>query len=86
MGFRGNMKRRLAKANDLGATYALILGEDELKEGRVVVRNLQEGKQARASLASIGRVPLSLLWAMDTGDPARPGDGSVAGLLAGFPK
>ena len=86
MGFRGNMKRRLAKANDLGATYALILGEDELKEGRVVVRNLQEGKQARASLASIGRVPLSLLWAMDTGDPAQPGDGSVAGLLAGFPK
>jgi len=86
MGFRGNMKRRLAKANDLGATYALILGEDEFKEGRVVVRNLQEGKQARASLASIGRVPLSLLWAMDTGDPAQPGDGSVAGLLAGFPK
>jgi len=86
MGFRGNMKRRLAKANDLGATYALILGEDELKEGRVVVRNLQEGKQARASLASIGRVPLSLLWAMDTGDPAQPGDGSIAGLLAGFPK
>lgn len=86
MGFRGNMKRRLAKANDLGATFALILGEDELKEGRVVVRNLQEGKQARASLESIGRVPLSLLWAMDTGDPAKPGDGSISGLLAGFPK
>jgi len=86
MAFRGNMKRRLAKANDAGATYALILGEDELKDGRIVVRNLHEGKQARASLESIGQVPLSLLWAMDTGDPVKPGDGSIGGLLAGFPK
>jgi histidyl-tRNA synthetase len=86
MAFRGNMKRRLAKANDAGATYALILGEDELKDGRIVVRNLHEGKQARASLESIGQVPLSLLWAMDTGDPVNPGDGSIGGLLAGAPK
>jgi histidyl-tRNA synthetase len=86
MAYRGNMKRRLAKANDAGATYALILGEDELKDGRIVVRNLLEGKQARASLESIGRVPLSLLWAMDTGDPIKPGDGSIGDLLAGFPK
>ena len=86
MAYRGNMKRRLAKANEAGATYALILGEDELKDGRVVVRNLHEGKQARASLESIGQVPLSLLWAMDTGDPAKPGDGSIASLLAGAPK
>ncbi len=30
MAFRGNMKRRMAKANDQGARYALILGDDEL--------------------------------------------------------
>ncbi|MBN8816694.1 MAG: histidine--tRNA ligase [Sphingomonas sp.] len=82
MAFKGNMKRRLAKANDAGATYALILGDDELTENKIVVRNLVEGKQAKASLGSIGNVPLSLLWVMDT-DVVQPGDSYVGDLLLG---
>ncbi|MDB5698636.1 MAG: histidine--tRNA ligase, partial [Alphaproteobacteria bacterium] len=33
MAYRGNMKKRLGRANSLGAAYALILGDDELDRG-----------------------------------------------------
>jgi len=84
MAFRGNMKRRLAKANEAGAEYALILGDDELSENRIVVRNLAEGKQAKASLESIGEIPLSLLWGIDAGAPLSPNEPGVGGILARY--
>lgn len=84
MAYRGNMKRRLTKANDAGAEFALILGDDELAEHKIVVRNLAEGKQAKASLDSIGRVPLSLLWAFDTDAPASSDDPGIGGILARY--
>ena len=81
MAFRGNMKKRMAKANEQGAEYALILGDDELAADKIVVRNLVEGRQAKASLQSIGSLPLSLLWQADTGvAPDVPPD--LADLLA----
>jgi histidyl-tRNA synthetase len=86
MAFKGNMKRRMAKANDASATYALILGDDELAENKVVVRNLREGQQAKASLDSIGKVPLSLLWQMDTDAVFKPGESAIADLLMGHDK
>ncbi|URW75108.1 histidine--tRNA ligase [Sphingomonas donggukensis] len=46
MAFTGNMKRRLAKANALGAKYAIILGDDELAKDVVVVKSLSTGQQA----------------------------------------
>jgi histidyl-tRNA synthetase len=84
MAFKGNMKRRMAKANDAGAEFALILGDDELAQNQIVVRNLSEGKQAKASLDSIGKVPLSLLWGFDTGAPLTPNSPGIGGLLAGY--
>ena len=45
MGFRGNMKKRMQKANESGAALAIILGDDELAQNIVAVRNLQNGKQ-----------------------------------------
>jgi histidyl-tRNA synthetase len=83
MAFKGNMKRRMAKANEAGATYALILGDDELAESKIVVRNLTEGQQAKASLDSIGKVPLSLLWQMDTGAAFAASENAIADLLMG---
>lgn len=84
MAFKGNMKRRLAKANDAGAEFALILGDDELAENRIVVRNLVEGQQAKASLEAIGKVPLSLLWSLDTGAPTSPNDPGIGGILGRY--
>lgn len=53
MAFKGNMKRRLAKADAAGAKYAIILGDDELASGHVTVKNLRSGDQRKASLANL---------------------------------
>jgi histidyl-tRNA synthetase len=47
LGYRGNLKRRMERANKLNAAVALILGESELAEGKVVVKNLDSGEQQR---------------------------------------
>jgi histidyl-tRNA synthetase len=45
MAYRGNMKKRLSRANDTGAAFALILGEVELDSGEVQLKNLATGDQ-----------------------------------------
>ncbi|WP_343528795.1 histidine--tRNA ligase [Sphingomonas sp.] len=62
MAFRGNMKRRLAKANDQGARYVLILGDDELANGQVQVKALRTGEQAAAPLDGIAQGIFDLVF------------------------
>ena len=50
MAYRGNMKKRLSRANASGATYALILGDDELDRGEAQLKNLSSGEQRAVSL------------------------------------
>jgi histidyl-tRNA synthetase len=50
MAYRGNMKKRLSRANALSATYALILGEDELDRGEAQLKTLSTGEQRAVSL------------------------------------
>ena len=50
MAYRGNMKKRLGKANDSGAAYAVILGDDELERGVAAVKDLRSGEQASPRL------------------------------------
>jgi histidyl-tRNA synthetase len=50
MAYRGNMKRRMAKADASGARYAVILGDDELAKGKAAVKDLRSGEQADARL------------------------------------
>ena len=45
MAYRGNMKKRLSRANDAGAAYALIIGDAELDSGEVQMKNLATGEQ-----------------------------------------
>ena len=54
MGYRGNMKKRLSRANTSGAKYALILGDDELERGEAQLKNLTTGEQKAVSLQRIG--------------------------------
>jgi histidyl-tRNA synthetase len=61
MGFRGNMKKRLSRANDAGANYAIILGDNELAEGKAQLRNLRSGNQTAQPLALFGKIALSLM-------------------------
>jgi histidyl-tRNA synthetase len=54
MAYRGNMKKRLSRANDSGATYAVILGDDELDRGEAQLKNLRTGEQRSVALDRIG--------------------------------
>ena len=61
MAFRGNMKRRMQKADASGARFAIILGDDELARGEAGVKDLKSGEQVAVTLAglaaAIGRNP-----------------------------
>jgi histidyl-tRNA synthetase len=45
MAYRGNLKRQLARADALGASAALIIGDDELQSGRIRTKLLWDGRQ-----------------------------------------
>jgi histidyl-tRNA synthetase len=47
MGFRGNMKKRLARADAAGARYAVIIGDDEVKSDMVQLKDLRSGEQRK---------------------------------------
>ncbi len=53
MGYRGNMKKRMSRANESGARFALIVGDDELAAGEAMVKNLATGTQERLALHAI---------------------------------
>ena len=53
MAYRGNMKKRLSKANDSGASYALIIGDDELDRGEAQLKNLATGEQHGVALEHV---------------------------------
>ena len=54
MAYRGNMKKRLSRANASGAKYALILGDNELESGEAQLKDLATGEQRAVSLDLIG--------------------------------
>jgi histidyl-tRNA synthetase len=54
MAYRGNMKKRLGRANAAGAKYALIIGDDELDRGEAQLKDLATGEQRSVTLDLIG--------------------------------
>jgi histidyl-tRNA synthetase len=54
MAYRGNMKKRLSRANASGAKYALILGDNELESGEAQLKDFTTGEQRAVSLDLIG--------------------------------
>jgi len=51
--WRGNMKKRMQKADAAGARYAVILGDDELAAGEATVKRLATGEQWRVALGDL---------------------------------
>lgn len=51
--FRGNLGKRMKRADKLSAAAALIFGDDELAKGVVQVRNLTTGDQSEVALDGI---------------------------------
>ncbi len=50
LGYRGNLKRRMQRANRVEASHALILGDGELARGVVTLRDLDSGEQTELSI------------------------------------
>lgn len=44
------MKKRLGRANEAGALFALIIGDDELERGEAQLKDLASGEQRAVSL------------------------------------
>jgi len=55
MAFRGNMKKRLSRANSAGARFAAIIGDNELDQGAVQLKDLQNSAQSLVPLADLVR-------------------------------
>jgi histidyl-tRNA synthetase len=53
MAYRGNMKKRLSRADAAGARYALIIGENEIERGEAQLKDLKSGEQRAVSLGLI---------------------------------
>ncbi|MEM8950178.1 MAG: His/Gly/Thr/Pro-type tRNA ligase C-terminal domain-containing protein, partial [Pseudomonadota bacterium] len=54
-GFKGKVGQRLKRATQQNARYALMLGEDELAAGKVVLRDLDAGEQSEIERAALGQ-------------------------------
>jgi len=53
MAYRGNLRRRMERANRIGARSAVIIGDDDIARGVAQVKDLQTGQQEAVALAEI---------------------------------
>jgi histidyl-tRNA synthetase len=53
LGYSGNLKKRLQRANKMDARAALLFGEEELAAGSATLRDLDSGEQERVALDSL---------------------------------
>ncbi len=58
--YGGNLTKRLNKANKTNIRFALILGEDELNNQQIMVRDLQQGTQEMVSLNNLAETLKSM--------------------------
>jgi len=53
VGYSGNLSRRMKRADRIGASAALILGDDELARNVVQVRDMKTGEQSEIALDDV---------------------------------
>jgi histidyl-tRNA synthetase len=53
MGFTGNLKKRMQRADRMGALAAIIIGDDELAAQSATLRDLRDGAQELVPLNSL---------------------------------
>jgi histidyl-tRNA synthetase len=53
MAFKGNMKKRMAKANASGARFAVIIGDNEIAGGKAAVKDLISGQQQEVAIDAL---------------------------------
>jgi histidyl-tRNA synthetase len=62
--FRGNLKKRLARASAIYASEAIIIGEEELAAGEATVKHLRLQTQQRVPFGKI----VETLWPRSDGE------------------
>jgi histidyl-tRNA synthetase len=70
-GFKGRVGQRLKRAAQQNARYAVMLGEDELAAGKVVLRDLDAGEQLEIARGALGQ-QLSRETTAPVPEPAAP--------------
>ena len=55
MTYRGNMKKRMSKANASGARFAVIIGDDELDRDAAQLKDLQSGEQRSVDFTQLAQ-------------------------------
>ncbi|HEX4172428.1 MAG TPA: His/Gly/Thr/Pro-type tRNA ligase C-terminal domain-containing protein, partial [Acetobacteraceae bacterium] len=53
MAYRGNLRRRMERANRIGARAAVVIGDDEIAQGVAQVKDLATGGQEEVALADL---------------------------------
>lgn len=53
MAFRGNLRRRMERANRIGARAAVIIGQDDIAQGVAQVKDLASGSQEAVKLEAL---------------------------------
>jgi histidyl-tRNA synthetase len=53
LGFSGNIKKRMARADKMKAVAAVIIGDDELAKGTAMLRDLRTGAQEQVPFAQL---------------------------------
>ena len=48
-----NLKSQMKEANKLNASYSIILGDDEIKNNQLIVKNMESGKQEEININKI---------------------------------
>jgi histidyl-tRNA synthetase len=61
MAFKGNVGKRMKRANKLNAQAAILIGEDELSRNACTLRNLDAGEQKEVALDDLASAVTSLM-------------------------
>ncbi|MBT5074529.1 MAG: histidine--tRNA ligase [Kordiimonadaceae bacterium] len=61
MAYKGNVGKRMKRANKQNALFAVLIGEDEMGRGVAMVKNLDQGSQQEISLSELSTYILGSL-------------------------
>ena len=53
MGYKGNVGKRMKRANKQNAVFAVLIGEDEISRNVAMVKNLDQGSQEEILLSEL---------------------------------
>jgi histidyl-tRNA synthetase len=89
MAYRGNMKKRMQRANSSGAAFAVIVGDEELARREAAVKNLVTGSQTGVAFEMLGEFIQDRLLEFEVGrsaDGVVPAEDDALYTAAGMPE